>query len=51
MILNLCLADEEIMRLNAMFKGMVVNNLDLQDLEMKQEVIKQGIKYLKYFNK
>ena len=26
MILNLCLADEEIMRLNAMFKGMVVNN-------------------------
>ena len=26
MIFNLCLADEEIMRSNAMFKGMVVNN-------------------------
>ena len=26
MILNLCLANEEIMRLNAMFKGMVVHN-------------------------
>ena len=32
-------------------KAWLLTTLDLQDLEMKHEVIKKGIKYMKDFNK